>query len=465
MGRRVAPKSEREVRQLTYSEERNAKRYHAVGGDGAHGLVLMCQPPSEKGVPSARSWILRYTFAGRQQEMGLGSYPAVTLARAREKAREARVILDGGKNPLALKKEARRASRKTEAKAVAFSVLAADYMELRRQPYCGKSHATHSLKKIDKETNQLSRYAYPFLGNQLVDKITSEDVAEVLRPLRLDGKRETETQVRRNIAKIMDLAKARKLVDVNPVDRSVLRNLLPDTPSGKMKMLETAANKKNHPALDVADMPRFVSALSMDDTLGAKVLLFQILTAARPGEARLAKWQSVDSNEKLWRVPAEDMKTGVAHDVPLSERAVSLLKCMPRKGVYIFSRDGKKPVSENTANIRIKAHHTFDISIGGPGFVDSAQTDIRGNHPRAVAHGFRSTFKDWSRTVASFPDELTELALAHKFRIENAEVRASYARDKLVSRRRPIMEAWAKFCGSSEESCGKLVVPTGGRFP
>lgn len=463
MGRRVVPKSDREVRALTHgtvkgavSQSKGRKRevgapctaYHAVGGEGAHGLALMCQPPTSEGASGARSWLLRYTFSGRQREMGLGSYPAVTLARAREKAREIRAQLSDGVDPLEARRQSLAESRKRLARAVTFERLALDYMAMRHAHYDDKPHAINSIKKVEKETSQLRRFVFPELGQSMPGELTPEDIANVLRPIRLAGKRETESQVRRNLAQVMDLARARGLTDQpNPVDLRVLRNLLPETPAGKMRKLEAAQALSNHPALDVADLPRFVARLREDDTLGARSLLFQILTATRPGEARQAKWSDVDMDAALWCIPAEDMKTGETHHVPLSRAAVSLLASLPRIGTYIFSTDGKRPVSNNTANQRIKALHKLDIALGSGGFIDSAQTDKDGNHPRAVAHGFRSTFKDWSRAVESFSDELTELALAHRVRLENAKVREAYARDKLVGRRRPIMEAWSKYCG------------------
>ena len=463
MGRRVVPKSDREVRMLTHGTVKGARSigegrkrevgepgnaYHAVGGEGAHGLVLVCQPPTTEGVRGARSWLLRYSFNGRQREMGLGAYPAVSLSRAREKAREIRAGLAEGVDPLDARRKSKEETRKQTARAVTFERLAIEYMDMRRAHYDDKPHAVNSIKKVEKETSQLRRYVFPELGGASPGELTPEDVANVLRPIRLAGKRETESQVRRNLAQIMDLARARGLTErANPVDLRVLRNLLPETPAGKMRKLEAAQALSNHPALDVAELPRFITRLREDGALGAQALLFQILTATRPGEARLAKWADVDLEAAVWRIPAEDMKTGEAHDVPLSRAAVAMLEGLPRRGVYIFSVDGTRPVSNNTANQRIKAIHTMDIALGNGGFVDSAQSDKAGNHPRAVAHGFRSTFKDWSRTVERFSDELTELALAHRVRLENSKVREAYARDKLVSQRRPIMEAWAKYCG------------------
>ncbi|WLD58915.1 integrase arm-type DNA-binding domain-containing protein [Salinispirillum sp. LH 10-3-1] len=466
MGRRVVPLTDKQVQSLTYAEvkgehlEHQKKRnepgtprtaYHAVGGEGAEGLTLMCQPPKKKEIKGARSWILRISIDGRQRQLGLGSYPVVTLARAREKAREIRAMVADGIDPLEHKRKARAEREAAQSRLVKFEDLAIDYMANRME----ESGARDAEKKISKELNQLKRYSFPAIGKRIVGDLTPNDIAEAVRIPLEEGKRETYNQVRRNITRIMDQARAKGLYHGdNPADLGVLKHLLP-TPKGKKK---TLGKPQHRPAVMLSDAQRFYAAISSDMTIGARLIQFQLLTASRPGEARHARWADIDIVNRIWHVPAEDMKMGLAHDVPLPDHAVELLATLPRKGEFVF---GKRPPSENTASKRLRDLHKADIEAGGAGFFDPYQTDKKGMAKVATPHGLRNTFKEWARSVSDkYRDELSEIALAHQ---DPNKVRSAYARETLLEERRPMMQDWAQFCTKLTGKADTNVVAIGGR--
>lgn len=464
MGRRVVPLTDKQVQNLTHGvvegkhlKHQNQKNapgtprtaYHAVGGPGAEGLTLMCQPPKKKGIKGPRSWILRISIDGKQRQIGLGSYPVVTLARAREKALEIRAMVADGIDPLEHKRKARAERQDAQRRLIKFEDLARDYMEKRME----ESGARDAEKKISKELNQLKRYSFPAIGKRIVGDLTPNDIAEAVRTPLEGGKRETYNQVRRNISRIMDMARAKGLYHGdNPADLGILKHLLP-TPKGKKK---TLTESKNRASVKRADAQRFYAAVCADHTIGARLLQFQMLTASRPGEARHARWAEIDMVNRVWHAPAPDMKMGLPIDVPLSDAAMDLLASLPREGEFVF---GKNVPSENTANNRLRKLHKADIAAGGSGFFDAYQTDAQGNPKVATAHGLRNTFKEWARSMAhTYRDELSEIALAHQ---DKNKVRSAYARETLLEERRPMMQDWAEYCTKMVGHAGGNVVAIG----
>ena len=193
-------------------------------------------------------------------------------------------------------------------------------------------------------------------------------------------------------------------------------------------------------ALDRAELPAFFKRLMADDTAAGKALAFQILTAARPGEARLARWDQFDLEAGTWTIAADDMKSGKKHIVPLSAAALAIIKDAPRlSDTHVFKPPVAARLDENTLTKKAK-------EVSG----DTAMT----------AHGFRSTFKDWCRTETNYPDEVSELALAHVF---GDATRAAYARDGLIDKRRLLMADWAEYCIKGRAPKSKVVAIGGGR--
>ena len=354
----------------------------------------------------ARKWVLRYTLRGRRREMGLGSYPSVGLADARTSALRCRRQVAKGADPI----EARRMESK---RIPIFTGCAARYIQVHRH---GWQNAKHARQWV----STLKTYARPVIGKKPVNVITTEDILQILSPL-WTTKTETAKRVQGRIENILDFAAAHQYRDpLNPARwRGHLDKLLP-RPS---RVKEVA----HHPAMPYPEVPDFFEELSQNRSVSALALQFLILTATRTLEVLHAEWKEIDLPAGVWTIPASRMKTRREHRVPLSDLAVAVLQALPRiEGVpFVFpgSRNGR-PLS-NMALLQL---------MRGMGYgVNSSRTDY-------VPHGFRSTFRDWSGEVSSFPREVAEMALAHA--IEN-KVEAAYRRGDLFAKRRKMMQAWA----------------------
>lgn len=407
------------VRALTDKEVRSLRSIglHTVGGP-VPGLAL--QVTTTPGNPIARSWVLRACVAGRRRALGLGSYPAVSLAAAREKAEELHRDIRDGRNPLSEKHEERAKATVTAARSMSFRKAAEQYIEERRTQWKNAKH-------VQQWENTLKTYAYPVIEGVPVAEVDKAMVLEIIKPI-WTAKTETANRVRDRIKLVLNWAKAHGLRDGdNPAEwRGHLEHAL---------AAPTKVTRRSHqPALPVDAASSFVARLRSEQTeLAAKALEFVILTAARDGEVRGATWPEIDLQKAVWTIPAERMKAGRAHRVPLSSAAVALLKTIPRleRNPHVFvgsSRLGR--LSENTLNEVIKRMHESG----------AVPSDTPGRP--AVVHGMRSTFRNWGRERTDFRPELLELSLAHT--VGNAVERA-YARDDALEQRRSIMEAWADF--------------------
>lgn len=369
----------------------------AVGG--VTGLALQVK---ESG---ARSWILRFTGrSGRRHEIGLGGYPDISLATARELARAQRQAFARGEDPIESRRAAREVGRRA-ASRLSFDEAAARWHALRTQEYRNPKHAAQVL-------TTLTTYASPVMGRKPVDEIELRDVLKVLEPI-WTTKTETADRLRGRIENVLAWATAAKhRSGENPARwRGNLDALLPKP--GKI------AVTTHHAALPFKDLPNFMRMLAKVDGFGARALEFLILCAARSGEVRLATWSEIDLAEGVWTIPKERMKAGKEHRVPLSEPTTDLLRSTPRLAGadWIFTGARGGPLS--------------DMSI-------SAVTRRMG--VPAVPHGFRSAFRDWAAERTSYPSEVVEMALAHT--ISN-KVEAAYRRGDLFDKRRALMADWA----------------------
>lgn len=375
---------------------------HAVGG--VSGLHLQVK---ESG---ARSWILRVKVGKRRPDIGLGGFPDVTLEQARDKAREIREQIRQGIDPIAARRAAQAALLAAQAKALTFD-------EAAKECHAAKASEFRNAKHKADWINSLHRYASPIIGKVPVADVELAHVVKVLSPI-WTTKTETATRVRQRIESVLAWAKVSGYRDgENPARwAGNLEHALPKP--GKVRKNE------HHPALPWQDVPGFMAELRKRPGMSARALEFAILTAARSGEVRLATWDEIDLDAKLWTVPAERMKAGKQHRVPLSDAAVRLLKALPRmEGCpYVFPAPRGGALS--------------DMSL-------SAVT--RRMSVQAVPHGFRSSFKDWARSTTAYADEVSELALAH---VNSDATRAAYARDELLPKRTRLMRDWAKFCES-----------------
>lgn len=391
--------------------------FHAVGG--VAGLYLAVNPPR------ASSWILRVKVGEKRRDIGLGGYPDVTLEQAREKAREARDQIAKGIDPVEARKAARASLALSQAMALTFKQAA---------------HACHKAK-VDEFRNEkhkadwissLERYAFPAIGDLPVAEIDLPHIVTVLQPIWTE-KTETATRVRQRIESVLAWATVNKYrTGDNPARwKGNLEHAL--AKPSKVRKVE------HHAALAWQDIGSFMAELRKREGMGARALEFAILTAARSGEVRGATWDEIDLKAKLWTIPAARMKANKTHRVPLSDPAVKLLKALPRMegSPYVFPA--------------VRGGMLSDMTI-------SAVTRRMGYD--VVPHGFRSSFKDWARSSTAYPDEVSELALAH---VNNDATRAAYARDELLPKRTQLMREWARFCDIVPRKGKGKVIPLRGR--
>lgn len=373
---------------------------HAVGG--VAGLHLQVAPGG------ARTWILRISVAGKRRDMGLGGFPDVTLAQARDKAREARELVDRGGDPIFQRRQAKSALLAQRASAKTFAQCAREYIESKSAEWSNDKHA-------QQWTNTLETYASPTIGKLLVSDVGLPQVLDVLKPI-WHKKTETATRVRGRIEAILDWATVQHYRHgPNPARWKGHLDKILAAPSKVTKV-------KHHRALPIDAAADFVCTLREQAGISARALEFAILTAARSGEVRGATWAEIDLDAEEWIVPAERMKAGKEHRVPLSPASLKLLGSLSRvDGTdLVFPSSNKKPLS------------------------DMALTAVmRRMKVDAVPHGFRSTFKDWASERTSYPREVVEMALAHAI---GDKVEAAYRRGSLLAKRRRLTADWADFC-------------------
>jgi integrase len=364
---------------------------HADGG----GLYLSISPNG------GRRWVFLYRWRGKPTEIGLGSARDVSLARARELAGQARANLAEGINP--------KDARKT-ATGVTFGECADRLIEAMRPSWRNDKHATQWVMTLGK-------YAAP-LRPLPVDGITTDDVLSVLKPL-WNYRPETASRLRGRIERVLDAARAQGFrTGENPARwRGHLDQLLP-----KRQRL----TRGHHAAMSYAAVPAFIAKLRCRDAIAAVALEFTILTAARSGEALGAQWDEFDLEHATWTVPPRRMKAGREHRVPLSRRAIEIVRAQyePGDDAFVFRglSDGR-PLSTMAMGMVLRRMKIRDATV----------------------HGFRSTFRDWAAECANFPNEVCEAALAHV--IEN-KAEAAYRRGDLFEKRRKLMEAWADYCAA-----------------
>ena len=402
---------------------------YAVGG--VPGLHLQVLPGGGK------TWLLRVTIGAtasgkqRRSEVGLGGYPAVTLQQARDKAREVREKIAQGIDPIAERKAARSALLASRATEITFEEAARLCIEAKSPEWKNAKHARQW-------TNTLTTYAFPTLAKLQVRDIDTPHVLEILEPI-WKVKTETASRVRGRIESVLDWATARKYRDgTNPARWKGHLDMMLARPT-------KVGKNGNHPALPVAAMGKFMKHLRKMEGTGARAMEFTILTATRSGEVRGATWDEINLEARVWTIPAERMKAGKEHEVPLTDEAVALLKALPKfedsNLVFPASRGGE--LSDMTLAAVIKRMHEAETKAGRKGYIDPKQADKNGNPKIATPHGFRSTFRDWAGETTHHPREVIEHALAHQLK-DKAE--AAYARGNLFQKRRALMEDWAAYC-------------------
>ena len=357
---------------------------------------------------NARSWVLRTRIAGKTRDIGLGGFPAVTLAQARESARAMRVKVTQGIDPIQERRERQISLRAARGKLITFSEAMDRFLEDRGAEWRNSKHK-------QQWENTLTTYAVPTLGSLHVKDIGLAHILNVLRPI-WKTKTETASRLRGRIENILDWAKVHGYRETeNPARWKGNLDKVLSAPT-KTKVV------KHHPALPYAGIGSFMEALTARPGIAAQALQYCILTAGRSGEVRGATWREIDLRKAEWTIPAERMKAGKEHRVSLSPRALEILQqlAIGHADEIIFKAPRGGMLSDMTLGAVLK------------------RMDVR-----VTVHGFRSTFRDWAGGTTGFSREVIEHALAHQLK-DKAE--AAYARGTLMQKRQKLMDAWGSFC-------------------
>ncbi|AJZ58260.1 phage integrase [Paraburkholderia fungorum] len=373
--------------------------FHSDGG----GLYLQI---TKGGV---KSWLFRYMKNGKARGMGLGPLHTISLAEARVHALAARKQLLEGVDPLDVKQQERVTKKAATERTKTFDECAEAYIEAHRSGWRNAKHG-------DQWTNTLAAYASPHLGTVQVSAIDTALVMKTLEPI-WTTKTETASRVRGRIESVLDWATVRGYRSgENPARwKGHLDHLLPKR--SKVQKVE------HHAALAYAEAPSFMSALRSQDSTTAKALELLILTATRTNEILGARWEEFDLDTQIWTIPADRMKAGKEHRVPLPQQALLIVAAMKevRQNDHVFAGQRKDMPLSNMALLQLLKR--------------MKRTDL-------TAHGFRSTFRDWVGETTHYPREVAEAALAHMLK-DKAE--AAYARGDLFQKRAAMMQDWADF--------------------
>lgn len=394
------------VKPLTAIEVKRLSKegFHAVGTVPGLGLMITAQ--------ETKSWVYRVSYGGARRKMGLGGYPAVTLAKAIEKARVVKDEIDKGNDPVALKKINKSNLIAERARAKTFEDCANLFLATRN--FTNKKHG----KQWE---STLKTYSYPYIGKMLVSDIGIANIKAVLDPI-WKTKTETASRVQGRIKSIIDYAIVSGYRDkANPAIWDGFLDSIYQSPK-KLKVVE------HMDSLPYSKLHDFVLALRKHKTMSAKALEFLILTAVRSDSVRSATWSQIDLNAKVWTVPKAFTKTKKRdHTVPLSNEAIALLNGLERiKGTdLLFPSITLKKLSDSAISKLMRDMYT-----------NKELTD------KAVPHGFRSTFRVWCLEQTTYSSELAELSLMHEV---GDSVYKAYQRSDGLERRRAIMQDWSKF--------------------
>jgi integrase len=392
-------------------------------GDGTHfvghvpGLAVQ-----KRG--DAASWLLIHRHAGRPREMGLGGLREVPLDEACEAAREARKRVRAGIDPIEEKRQRRQDQIADAGRRIKFGEASKQYIAAHAPGWRNPKHR-------QQWSNTLRDYATA-LSDMHVDRIDTPHIIKCLEPI-WATKTETATRVRQRIESVLDYCTA----------RGFRKGDNPARWKGHLDNLLAAPNKlakvEHFAALPWRDMPEFMAKLRAAEGMGARALEFAILTAARSGEVRGAMWEEIDLDAARWTIPAERMKAGREHVVPLSAPAVKLLREMPRfRGVaYVFPSPKRTPLSDMTLTAALRRMKV-----------------------NATAHGFRSAFRDWCAESTNYPREVAEMALAHTI---GSAVEAAYRRGDLMAKRTRLMRDWAAFLATKPAASNVTPIRQRGR--
>jgi integrase len=424
--------SEGEVRRLSKrdpvtaldSRPAKARLYH----DGGGLYFRVARPVGQKNDRFVCSWVFRYRDVvqrTKNREMGLGPYPDVDLATARQKARDARLLRMDHRDPLAAREAVREALRLEQAQQITFEQCGKQYIDANKSEWKNEKHR-------QQWTNTLSTYAYPIIGALQIKTVDTPLVLRVLRqmvetdtgpkPL-WNARPETAGRLRGRIETILEWARVNgHRTGDNPARwAGELEHSLPER--------KDKQNRRHHASLPWNELGSFMPLLREQEGIAASALDFTILTVARTGETIGMKWPEVNFETAIWTIPGERMKSGREHRVPLSDAALAVLqrrhKATGGRGFVFPSRDGEGALS-NMAMLQLLKRMKRD---------------------ELTTHGFRSTFRVWVSETRKHDGDLAEMALAH---VEENKTKAAYNRTDMLAERRKLMDAWARLCAGAK---------------
>ena len=412
MPKKAAELTDLQVRRLKpLISEKTGKPYTSlIAVGGVAGLHIQITTTESK------SWILRTKVGIKRRDFGLGGYPEVSLSVARNKAREYKQKISEGVDPTIERDKLKAELIATQAKQMTFKEAANKFIAMKSQEFRGQR------QRVQWEQS-LANHAYSVIGDLNISDIKRAHIETILNPI-WTTKNSTAVSVRTRIKRIFDWCLARDFIEgSNPAQwEGNLKELYP---------LPSKIRKVTHfESIPHKSIAKFMSDLAKREGVAARALEFTILTASRSnevmGDKRINKlgitWQEIDFENKVWTIPAERMKAGKQHKVPLSDKAIKMLEAQPKDnplGLVFPNRDGGIP-SDNFMRSVLKR-----MGI------------------ECTTHGFRSTFKEWAREETNYAEELSELALSH---VNTDQTRAAYARSELLEPRRKLMSEWEKYC-------------------
>jgi integrase len=418
------------AKELSAKAVRDLKSPGMYSVGGVPGLKLQIAPSG------AKSWLLRVKVGDRRREIGLGGFPGVTLAEAREDAREIKRKIKAGIDPVEERRAIRQRLKDEQARRLTFE-QAFERVMANDGPSFSESHRKQWRRSVE-------LHVLPHIGSMPVDEIQMRHIEELLLADDFWRKHnKTARDVRNRIERVLDWAAAGGHCEGdNPARwRGGLKERLP-----RLSPQDTAP--KHYPALPIDLVPSFMADLRERGGMPARCLEFQILTGVRPNEARGALWSEIDFKAGTWTIPAKRMKAGREHRVALSKEALALLRGLPREpGDLVFPGNSRRMIGINSTRTIIGRMHTERIKeqkAAGEeptGYKDPKAGTI------ATPHGMRSAFRDWAGERTSYPVHVIEMSLAHSV---GDATQAAYARGDLLEKRRQLMEAWGKFCKEGE---------------
>ena len=401
MARKTNPLTDREIK----GAEPKEKPYKLFDGGGLYIEI----PPKQ-----SKRWRLKYRIDGKEKTISLGTYPAVLLSEARDKAAVAKKLIKEGIDPSAQRRAAKEEAREkerieTEKESKRFQTLASEYIEHYRD-----QKAPSYWPKVERA---FERDVFPFIGHLPIDEIETEQIIDIAKRIEARGSNETARRIHSQIGRVFRYAIA---------NGKATRDTAKDV---DLSMILKPVKGKHYPTLtdpaEVGELMRAIHSYQGATPFTRYALLLLALTAVRPGNVREAQWDEIDIEAKLWRIPAAKMKARKDHLIPLSGQAVTLLEELrPLSGnfPYLFPSPLHltSPISDGTMNKALKI-----LGYGGQRF---------------TPHSFRSTFSTIAREVGEFPHNIIEFQLGHK---EGGAVSQAYNRAQYLPQRRELMQWWA----------------------